>query len=95
MKSVYSLLVGHLPIEISSLSYHFLKKLVESKIIVKIMGKREREIGLVVPANFVYIAKDKNCSIILEAKLEKRKTLFQDLKLMFYKKVYFNNFHFL
>ena len=61
MKGVYSLLVGHLSIEISSLSYHFLKKLLESKIIVKIMGKREREIGLVVPANFVYIPKDKNC----------------------------------
>ena len=76
-----SLLVGHLPIEISSLSYHFLKKSSENKIIVKITGKREREIGLVVPANFVYITKDKNCSIILEAELEKRKTLFHDLKL--------------
>ena len=94
IKSIYSLLVGHLPIEISSLSYHFLKKSSENKITVKITGKREREIGLVVPANFVYIAKDKNCSIILEAKLEKRKTLFQDLKLVFYEKVYINNFHF-
>ena len=44
-----SLLVGHLPIEISSLSYHFLKKSSENKIIVKITGEREREIGLVVP----------------------------------------------
>ena len=56
-----SLLVRHLPIEISSLSYHFLKKSSENKIIVKITGKREREIGLVVPANFAYINKDKNC----------------------------------
>ena len=45
------------------------------------MGKRQREIGLVVPATFVYITKDKNCSIILEATLEKRKTFFPDLKL--------------
>ena len=80
-----SLLVGHLPIEISSLSYHFLKKSSENKIIAKITGKRERDIGLVVPANFVYISKDKNCSIILEDELEKRKTLFQDLKLKFSK----------
>ena len=87
-----SLLVGHLPIEISSLSYLFLKNPSENKIIVKITGKREREIGLVVPANFVYIAKDKNCSIILKAKLEKRKTLFQDLKLKFYKKVVYRQF---
>ena len=72
-----NLLVRHLPIEISSLSYHFLKKSPENKIIVKITGKREREIGLVVPANFVYIIKDKNCSVILEAELEKRMTLFQ------------------
>ena len=48
---------------------------------MKITGKREREIGLVIPANIAYITKDKNCSIILEAELEKRKTLFQDLKL--------------
>ena len=73
----YSLLVEHLPMEISGWSYHFVKSS-ENKIIVKIRGKREREIGLVVPAKFVYISKDKNCSVILEAKLEKRKTLFQD-----------------
>ena len=72
---------NHLPIEISSLPYHFLKKSSENKTIVKIMGKRQREIGLVVPATFVYITKDKNCSIILETALEKRKTFFPDLKL--------------
>ena len=58
-----SLLVGHLPVEISSLSYHFLKKSSENKIIVKITGKREREIGLVVPANFVYITKEKTVQL--------------------------------
>ena len=89
-----SLLVGHLPIEISSLSYHFLKKSSENKIIVKITGKREREIGLVVPANFVYITKDKDCSVILEAELQKRKILFQDLKLKFYKKGVYRQFPF-
>ena len=81
-----SLLVEHWPIEISISSYHFLKKSSENKIIVKIMRKREREIGLVVPANFVYITKDKSCLNILEIELEKRKTLLQDLKLKFYKK---------
>ena len=48
-----NLLIRHLPIEISSLSYLFLKFSSENKIIVKITGKKEREIGLVVPANFV------------------------------------------
>ena len=89
-----SLLVRHLPIKVSSLSHHFLKKSSENKIIVKITGKREREIGLVVPANFVYIAKDKNWSIILDAKLEKRKILFQDLTLKFYKKGLYRQFPF-
>ena len=78
-----SLLVGHLPIKI--FKFHFLKKSSENKIIVKITGKREGGIGLVVAANFVYITKDKNCSVISEAELVKRDTLFQDLKLKFYK----------
>ena len=69
------LLVGHLPIKISSLSYHFLKKSSENKIIVKNTEKREKEIGLVVPANFAYITKDKNCSIILKTKLENKKNI--------------------
>ena len=81
-----SLLVGHLPIKIPSLSYHFLKKSSENKINLKITGKREREIGLVIQTNLTYITKDKNRSIILEVELEKRKTLFQDLKLKFCKK---------
>ena len=89
-----SLLVGHLPIEISRLSYHFLKKSSENKIIVKITGKTEREIRLAVPANYLYITKDKNCSTILEAELEKRKTLFRDLKLKFYKKGVYRQFPF-
>ena len=67
------------------ISFHYNFVLSENKIIVKITGKRETEIGLVVPVNFVYITKDKNCSIILEAELEKRKTMFQDLKLVVYK----------
>ena len=53
-----SLLVGHLPIEISNLSYHSLKRSSENKIIAKITRKREREIDLVVPVNSVYITKD-------------------------------------
>ena len=72
-----SLLVRHLLIEISNFSLCLM---------VKVMKKRGREIGLVDLANFVYITKDKSCSIILEPELEKRKTLFQDLKLKFYKK---------
>ena len=74
------------------LSTNQLKKSSENKIIVKITGKKEREIGLVVPANFVYITKDKNCSIIMEAELEKRKTLFEDLELKFHKNCVYRQF---
>ena len=87
-------MVGHLPIKMSSLSYHFLNKSSENKIIVKITWKREREIALVVLANFAYITKDKNRSIVLEAELEKRKILFQDQKLKFYKKDVYRQFPF-
>ena len=61
---------------------------------MKITGKSVREIGLVVLANFVYTTKDKNCSIILEAELEKRKTLLQGLKLKFYKEGVYQQFSF-
>ena len=61
---------------------------------MKITGKKGREIGLVVPASFVYITKDKNCSFILETELEKRKTLLQDLKRKFYKKGVYRQFPF-
>ena len=61
---------------------------------MKITGKREKETNLVVSANFAYITKDKNFSIILEAELEKRKTFFQDLKLKFYKKGFYRQFPF-
>lgn len=43
-----NLLVGHIPIEISSLCFHFLNHKVENKIKAFITGKGHREIGLVV-----------------------------------------------
>ena len=92
---VWCLIEGSVYLKNSISAKHYnIIKISENKIIVKITGKREREIGLVVPANFVYITKDKNCSIILEAELEKRKTLFQDLKLKFYKKGVYRQFPF-
>ena len=48
------LLVGHIPIEISSLCFHFLNRNVGNKIKAVITGKRHREIWLVVPAKLVF-----------------------------------------
>ena len=44
-------LVGHAPVEFSSLLYHFLQASAENCINVEVIGKRKREVGLVVPPN--------------------------------------------
>ena len=45
-------LVGHVPIECSSLLDHFSKANSSNKLVVTVKGKRKREIGLVVPGKF-------------------------------------------
>ena len=45
-------LVGHVPIELSCLLTNFLNSNPENKILATVIGKRKREIGLVVPAKF-------------------------------------------
>ena len=46
------MLVGHVPIELSSLLNNFLKINESNKLVAKVSEKRKREIGLVVPAKF-------------------------------------------
>ena len=48
-----NVLVGHVPIEISSLCYHFLHEFPGNNIDAVITGKRHREVGLVVPAKYI------------------------------------------
>ena len=43
-------LVGHAPVEFSSLLYHFLQASAENCMNVEVIGKRKRDVGLVVPA---------------------------------------------
>ena len=54
-----NILVGHLPVEISSLCFHFINQDPENKIQAEITGKRHREIGLVVPAKLVFLTDTK------------------------------------
>ena len=68
------ILVGHIPIEISSLCYHFINQDPGNKIKAKTTGKRHREIGLVVPAKFIFTTENKRYSKVLENELEKQKT---------------------
>ena len=48
-------LVGHAPVEFSSLLYHFLQVSAENCMNVEVIGKRKREVGLAVPANTILL----------------------------------------
>ena len=52
-------LVGHVPVELSNLIYHFFNASLENRMTVEVTGKRKREVGLVVPAKFNALTKDK------------------------------------
>ena len=88
------LLVGHVPIEISSLCYHFLKKSKTNTLNAVITGKRQREVelGLVVPVKYSFETDDKKCAEILEKELVKRKELFPTVVLKFKKKGLYRKF---
>ena len=73
------LLVGHIPIEFSSLCYHFINQDPGNKIKALITGKRHREIGLVVPAKLIFLTNNKRFSEVLENELLKRKNMFPTL----------------
>ena len=68
-------LVGHVPIELSQLLYHFLTTETENKLIAVVSGKRKWEIGLVVPAKFTAMTRRKKFAEILMDKLEQKKDI--------------------
>ena len=86
------LLVGHIPIEISSLCFHFIQQDPDNKIKAVITGKRQREVGLVVPVKLVFTSKNKRYSEVLEKELLKRKTKFPTVTLKFKKKGVYRQF---
>ena len=68
-----TLLVGHLPIEISCLLTNFLNAAPENKLTAFVVGKRKREVGLVVPAKYVALTRSKIFGNILFDKLHEKK----------------------
>ena len=70
-------LVGHVPVELSSLIYHFLNASSENRMTVEVTDKRKREVGLVVPAKFNALTKDKKTAKVLNKELFKRKTRYE------------------
>ena len=88
------LLVGHIPMEISSLCFHFINQDPGDKIKALITGKRQREIGLVVPAKLIFITNNKRFSEVLENELIKRKNKLPRVTLKFKKKGVYLKFPF-
>ena len=66
-------LVGHLPIELSCLLKYLLEASPEKNLIAVVTRKRKREVGLVVPAKYVALTKNKAFANILSEKLTEKK----------------------
>ena len=70
-------LVGHAPVEFSSLLYHFLQASAENCINVEVIEKRKREVGLVVPAKYNAFTRNKKIAVVLDEELAKCKKLYR------------------
>ena len=88
------ILVGHIPIEISSLCFHFISQDPGNKIKALTTGKQLREIGLFVLAKLDFLINNKQSLEVLENDLVKRKNKFPTLTLKFKKKGVYYTFPF-
>ena len=86
------LLVGQISIEISSLCFYFINQDPDNKTRAMITGKRQREIGLVIPAKIIFTANNKRYSGVLEKELWKREAKFTTVTLKFRKKGVYRKF---
>ena len=68
---------GHASVEFSRLLYHFLQASAENCINVEVIGKRKREVGLVVPAKYNAFTRNKKIAMVLDEELAKRKKLYK------------------
>ena len=59
-------LAGHIPIELSRLLKNFIEENAENKLCARVIGKRKREVGLVVPAKFSALTAELRIAKILE-----------------------------
>ena len=68
-------LVGHVPIELSTLLSYFLNASIDHQLTSVVTGKRMREIGLVVPAKFVAYTNNINYANILRDNLMEKTSI--------------------
>ena len=64
-----TMLVGHVPIELSMLLSRFLKASEKNAVEVKVCGKRLREVGLVIPGHYKARTKSRSHCKILDREL--------------------------
>ena len=82
-------LIGHVRIETSSYLYHFLQEDKSNSIKVKVIGKRKREVGLVIPATFIAHTGNKRTAEIFNTELAKRRKMFTIFELKYKLKRFF------
>ena len=66
-------LVGHLPIEISKLMKHFLDADKNNLLMTTVVGKKKREVGLVIPAKYSAITSNQEINTVFNNELLERK----------------------
>ena len=73
-------LIGHAPVQLSSLLLHFMNADQNNFIKITVIGKRKHEIGLVVPAQYDCYTKIKRISEVLDKELGKQKEKYLTLE---------------
>ena len=66
-------MVGHVPVKLSQLIYHFLNESNESFVEASVSGKRMRETEFVVPAKYAAFTKTQRATNILHSELKNKK----------------------
>ena len=79
-------LVGHVPTEMSSLLYYFLKADKDNAIHIKVNRDRKRKVGLIVPRRYSVRTKNQRTARILDEELQKKKGMFSNFELKHKKK---------
>lgn len=74
-------LVGHVPVEVSCLLTNFLNADMGNNISAAVIGRRKREIGLVVPTKYKARTKNKKIALTLQKYLLSKKATFPALEL--------------
>ena len=76
-------LVGHLPIELSKLLKQFLDADKKNMLIVTVIGKRKREVGLVIPGRYTAMTENKEIIDVLSSELVKKKEKYKYFELKY------------